>query len=96
MIERWRLLLSGAVQGVGLRYAIARQARQLGLLGWVKNQDSQVVIEVEGDASNLEKLINWLKIGQSFAQINKLDKIVVALEGGRGFNIRFSRWKLFF
>ncbi len=87
---RWRFVLSGRVQGVGLRYSSAQVARQLGLSGWVKNIDDKVVLEVEGFEEALEKMEKWLKKGKWFAKITNLDKIVLALEHDNGFNIRLK------
>lgn len=49
-IVRLRMLIQGAVQGVGFRPFIFRLATELGLLGWVNNSTKGVEIEVEGSA----------------------------------------------
>ena len=48
-----RFVLSGRVQGLGVRPAIARLATELGLSGSVSNQSDGVQIHVEGEAAAL-------------------------------------------
>lgn len=50
-----KLLLRGAVQGVGFRPFVYRLARELALTGSVRNSTGGVVIEVEGAISHLEQ-----------------------------------------
>lgn len=50
---RLRLLIGGAVQGVGFRPFTYRLATQLGLRGWVRNSPAGVQIEVEGGRAHL-------------------------------------------
>ena len=46
-----RLAIHGSVQGVGFRASLAREARALGLAGWVRNRvDGSVEAVVAGDA----------------------------------------------
>ncbi|MFN7928878.1 MAG: acylphosphatase [Blastocatellia bacterium] len=45
---RLRLVIRGAVQGVGFRPFVYRLATELGLTGWVNNSAQGVFIEVEG------------------------------------------------
>ena len=47
---RLALTVSGQVQGVGFRPFVYRQARSLGLSGWVANSGDGVAIEIEGPA----------------------------------------------
>ena len=49
-----RILLSGKVQGVGIRPAIARLAVECGVAGTVSNRLEGVTIEVEGPVVNLD------------------------------------------
>lgn len=45
---RLQIHVRGQVQGVGFRPCVYRLAKQLGLTGWVKNNGSGVLIEVQG------------------------------------------------
>ena len=45
-----RITVRGIVQGVGFRPTVHRVATQLGMHGYVQNNGSNVVIEVDGDA----------------------------------------------
>ncbi len=50
-VVRLRVIVRGAVQGVGFRPAIYRLAHAIGLNGWIRNNAEGVVIEVEGSQS---------------------------------------------
>ena len=54
MAERLRLVVRGAVQGVGFRPFVFRLARERQLRGWVHNASHGVVIEVEGERAQLD------------------------------------------
>ncbi len=54
---RLRLVVRGAVQGVGFRPFVYRLANELGLPGWVNNSAQGVSIEVEGERSELEQFL---------------------------------------
>jgi len=54
-ICRLRLVLHGAVQGVGFRPFVYRLATEMGLAGTVLNSSAGLVIEVEGTAEQLER-----------------------------------------
>lgn len=53
--KRVAITVSGAVQGVGFRPFVHGLATRLGLRGFVKNRSGDVFIEVEGDATALER-----------------------------------------
>lgn len=42
-MKRARLVIFGDVQGVGFRAWAVRQAKELGLVGWVKNREDDTV-----------------------------------------------------
>lgn len=52
-MQRLRLEISGAVQGVGFRPFVYRLACRYNLVGWVSNTSKGVVIEVDGDTEVL-------------------------------------------
>jgi hydrogenase maturation protein HypF len=47
-MERLRLRAEGAVQGVGFRPWVLRQAQSLGLSGWVRNDGAGLLCELQG------------------------------------------------
>lgn len=64
------LRITGLVQGVGYRATFARQARALGLPGWVRNrQDGSVKATVTGDAQALKRIIAWAEHGPAGARV---------------------------
>ncbi|RMX15132.1 carbamoyltransferase HypF [Legionella jordanis] len=52
-MRRFRYLITGLVQGVGFRPQVYRIAKALKLTGWVKNNVSGVLIEIQGNAVDL-------------------------------------------
>ncbi len=59
-MQRLRLEISGAVQGVGFRPFVYRLAHRYGLAGWVSNTSKGVVVEVDGDPEILAKFAEAL------------------------------------
>jgi len=63
----------GMVQGVGYRYFCFRQATELGLVGWVRNNpDGTVSAYVEGDRGAIEVFIKELRIGPRSASVTDI------------------------
>lgn len=68
------LRIRGLVQGVGYRWAITRQARALGITGWVRNRyDGSVEAVVAGGEVQLAQLIRWAHEGPSSAQVSRVE-----------------------
>ena len=53
VVQRLRLTLRGAVQGVGFRPFVYRLANEMSLTGWVLNSSSGLIVEVEGAPEEL-------------------------------------------
>lgn len=61
-MEQLHILISGQVQGVGLRWFIRNQAEKLGIHGWVKNTESgQVEAVFQGEKKTAQTLIELFK-----------------------------------
>lgn len=56
-LQRVRVVVHGAVQGVGFRPYVFRLATELKLNGWVVNSSQGVFIEVEGETEVLEQFL---------------------------------------
>ncbi|MFU8886501.1 MAG: acylphosphatase [Cyanobacteriota bacterium] len=87
--ERWRLLVSGQVQGVGYRAACCGQARALGLAGWVRNlADGSVEVQAEGTPQQLAELRLWCERGPALAQVTGVAMTAMGSTGDDWFEIR--------
>ena len=81
---RYRVHVRGTVQGVGFRPFIYRLAHDEGLSGWVRNDSSGVVIEVEGPAEGglvefaLTPEVFDLSEGAQRADLRVLDRLRVS------------------
>ncbi len=64
----------GRVQGVFFRASVQREARRLGLTGWVKNlADGSVEFAAEGEEHELKELLGWAQRGPSAARVDRVD-----------------------
>ncbi len=63
-------LISGRVQGVFYRASAERQARALGLDGWIRNlADGRVETVARGSPEQLAAYEAWLREGSSLARV---------------------------
>ncbi len=88
-IIRKHYIIKGGVQGVGFRYSALYLAQDLDLTGWVENQwDGSVVLEAQGDAKSLDRLIR--KLGERrFIHIDQITEATIPTVEERGFTIRY-------
>jgi acylphosphatase len=67
---RRHLFISGRVQGVFFRDGCARQARALGVTGWVRNtSDGRVEAAFEGEPESVERIVAWCRLGPGRAMV---------------------------
>ena len=90
---RKHLLLTGMVQGVGLRYRTKYAASMRGLTGWVRNRmDGSVELEAQGEGIDLERFENAVEAGPRWSRVEHVDIDVVPLASGeRDFSVRSDR-----
>lgn len=84
-----RVVVRGAVQGVGFREATVRRARKLGLMGWVRNaEDGSLLVHAEGPPDAVDELVAFLHEGPRGARIEEVEAEEVKVEGHEQFAIR--------
>ena len=89
--ERWRLMVSGDVQGVGFRNACLRRATELSLCGWVKNlSDGRVEVQAEGGSFALSELRMWCERGPAGSQVHMVRVSQLPTTGDDWFEIKHS------
>jgi acylphosphatase len=70
-MKQVHLVIRGRVQGVFFRASTQREAKRLGLSGWVKNRsDGAVEVLAEGEETSLRQLCMWAERGPSAARVD--------------------------
>ena len=84
-----RYIVRGRVQGVGFRWFVDYEARQLGLAGWVRNQsDGTVEVLAMGTEEQLAALQQKLHKGPRAARVDAvLESAAEAIDGLTTFGI---------
>jgi acylphosphatase len=73
-MKRVHLIVSGDVQGVGFRAWTKAQARQIGVVGWVKNrEDKAVEVMAEGSKHDLEELVKRCNKGPEVSWVEHVE-----------------------
>jgi acylphosphatase len=81
------VVVSGDVQGVFFRDSTRREARRLGVSGWVRNRpDGRVEAWFEGPPDMVAQLVRWCSDGPRHATV---DDVQVSEAEPRGF-VRFE------
>ena len=88
---RAHLIIRGQVQGVGYRFCAIRQARRLGITGWVRNAyDGSVETVLEGDDADVKQMIDWCREGPSGGIVDRVETEWENYTGEfRDFDVRF-------
>ncbi|MGN6392383.1 MAG: carbamoyltransferase HypF, partial [Gemmatimonadales bacterium] len=90
--RRLRVRVEGVVQGVGFRPHVYRLASELGLAGFVLNDELGVLLEIEGEPAALERFLARLAAGAPpLARIERVHPEHIPPIGDVGFQIVASR-----
>lgn len=86
---RYRVLVSGQVQGVYFRDTCRRMALKHGVTGWVRNlPDGRVEAVFEGDDEVVERLVDWTRHGPDRAVVSGVAVEPEQPEGFATFRVR--------
>lgn len=84
-----KYLISGRVQGVGYRFFAEREARSLGVRGYVKNlTDGSVEVYAMGDKRALKKFARLLAEGPGSALVKNVTEMDALVDS------RFTRFQI--
>ena len=73
-LKQLHMVVRGRVQGVYFRASAQREARRLGVCGWVRNRaDGALEIVAEGEEAAVRDLHGWAQRGPSAARVDKVD-----------------------
>ena len=87
-MRRVRARVDGTVQGVGYRPFVYRLAGELGIAGWVLNDERGVLVEAEGPPAAVGAFLARLRAdAPPLADVRGVDARDVPAVGGRGFEI---------
>lgn len=83
------MIVRGEVQGVGFRDATRKRARELGVMGWVRNgEDGAVLVHAEGAEKGVGEMVVFLNQGPPLARVAGVQVEKVEVEGHEQFAIR--------
>jgi acylphosphatase len=74
-------IVHGRVQGVFFRDYTRKEARRLGLGGWVRNLiDGTVEVLFEGAPEDVDRMLAWLHTGSPMAEVTAVDSLEQAAD----------------
>jgi len=80
---RLHAIVHGRVQGVSFRYYALNRARELALVGYVRNRpDGSVEVVAEGTRADLDSMLAFLRSGPRSAFVTEVETSWTAATGG--------------
>lgn len=74
-VQTRKFVISGRVQGVGFRWFVEREAKTLGISGWVRNNsDGRVEVLATGTRDQLSGLRSRLQQGPRAARVDNVEE----------------------
>jgi acylphosphatase len=85
-VVRYRVIVSGRVQGVWYRESCRREAMAAGVGGWIRNNyDGTVEAVVEGPPPAVDRVVDWMRQGPRRAVVAGVDVVPQEPRGESGF-----------
>ena len=76
-----RYIVTGRVQGVGFRWFVEKEAREISVSGWVRNnQDGSVEVLASGTPDQLDRLRKALQQGPRAGRVDEVQQFEVEQE----------------
>lgn len=86
---RYRVRVSGRVQGVWFRESCRRTAVAAGVRGWVRNNaDGTVEAALEGEPDAVDQVRRWMRSGPSRAVVTAVEEHPEPPQDETGFTVR--------
>jgi acylphosphatase len=83
-----RVVVHGRVQGVFFRDSCRREAQRAEVGGWVRNRpDGTVEALFEGPEEAVQRMVEWVRQGPTYAQVERVDVVEEQPSGHTGFVI---------
>jgi acylphosphatase len=92
-MKRVHVTITGMVQGVFFRAKTRNEAIRNNVSGWVRNlPDGRVEAVFEGNPEDVDRVVDWCRIGPSLAEVTKVEMRGEAYTGAfTDFSIRYGR-----
>ncbi len=72
-MQQAHIFISGFVQGIGFRYFVKNNARQLDLTGWVRNTpDNKVEAVFQGEKAVIDQMVLLCRKGTFLAEVKDI------------------------
>jgi acylphosphatase len=89
LMVRYRVKVSGRVQGVWYRESCRREAAATGVAGWVRNTgDGHVEAALEGEREAVDGVVRWMWVGPPAALVTNVEVSEEPPTGETGFKVR--------
>ena len=86
----YELIIIGRVQGVGYRAWTKKNAKNLDILGWVKNlRNKSVFMEISGNRKNIKLFLSKCYKGPVFSRVDEIISTERSFKKFTDFEIRY-------
>ncbi len=89
-MKTFEIIVKGYVQGVGFRYFVQKEAKSIGIKGYVKNlENGDVLIIAQGENYQLEEFVKNVKTKHHYATVKEMLIKDIESSDYDGFTIKF-------